>query len=146
MSCKEDISTLPIITGCPADDELVLFNNVEGGWSKYGNPTGYAWRVWGDLKNCFALSPIPPYDWQIGTSTSSLKPMKAGDISVTLDGTNGTRDLRGCNIQFARGGEIEYTTDVGDGSTFYSWNIDTGLFVLSTRAQLGELFRIVASR
>jgi hypothetical protein len=54
LSCKKDLSTLPILSGCPADDELVLFNNAVGGWNESGAVKGYGWRTWGDLKLCLA--------------------------------------------------------------------------------------------
>ena len=53
----------------------------------------------------------------------------------------------GYNIEFDRGGQPQYTTDPGDGSTYYSWNRATGAFaLLNGAAQLGERFRILPSR
>jgi hypothetical protein len=50
----------------------------------------------------------------------------------------------GYNVQFARGGLIQYTTAPPDGvSTYYSWNRTTGvLILLNGAAQPTEQFRI----
>jgi hypothetical protein len=89
-------------------------------------------------------------DWLIDpTVTSQFAPLADGDISVTLDGTNGNVDFRGYNIQFSRGGVTQNTTPLGDGSTHFYWNRTTGFFQLlggapaNGAAQTGELFRIM---
>lgn len=89
-------------------------------------------------------NPMPnPYDWRVGTITTSDAPLKEGDTTITLDGTNGTRDFRGYNIEFFRGSQPDYTTNPGDGSVFYSWNRILGLFtLLNGAAQLDEPMRI----
>lgn len=84
-----------------------------------------------------------PYDWIVGTITTSDAPLKADDTTITLDGTNGTRDFRGYNIEFFRSGQPDYTTNPGDGSVYYSWNRTTGEFtLLNGAASLGEQMRI----
>lgn len=86
---------------------------------------------------------LNPYDWRVGTITTEGSPLKAGDTEVTLDGTNGTRDFRGYNIEFYRGSQPDYTTNPGDGSVFYYWNRLTGRFaLLNGAAQLDEPMRI----
>jgi len=118
--------------------------------------------VWG-LKAQFVnggsggqVAPISPsgdnipnvLDWIIEATSSGTSPMKDGDRTVTLDGSNGTPDYRGYNINFFRGGVTQNTTPLGDGSTYYSWNRATAQFTLfgtapvNGAAQLGELFRI----
>ena len=52
--------------------------------------------------------------------------------------------FQGYNIQFTRNGITQYTTDVGDGSTFYTYDRTSGLLTLSDAANAGELFRIIA--
>ncbi|HEY8661075.1 MAG TPA: hypothetical protein VIL78_18730 [Hanamia sp.] len=81
-----------------------------------------------------------PYDWAIDVATSATEPMKAGDTSVTLD------TFIGYNIEFTRGGITQNTTNLGDGSSYYSFNRNTGLFTIYQAAALGELFRILPTR
>ena len=84
-----------------------------------------------------------PYDWIVAASTTSFAPLKVGDTTVALDGTNGTQDFRGYNIDFFRGGVTESTTSQGDGSTYYSWDRVTGRITLfNGAAALAERMRI----
>jgi hypothetical protein len=47
-SCGIEANTLPLLTGCPADNEYFLVMNAVG-----GKGSGkYARRAWVDLKNC----------------------------------------------------------------------------------------------
>lgn len=48
----------------------------------------------------------------------------------------------GWNLNFDRGGIAQNTTNVGDGSSYYGWDRDTGTFTLSPAAQASELFRL----
>lgn len=48
----------------------------------------------------------------------------------------------GYNISFDRGGQPQYTTDPGDGGSFFGWDRVTGLFTLFPAALDGEQFRI----
>lgn len=75
-----------------------------------------------------------PYDFIV--SGSSFIATGVSSITISL--------FIGYNIQFTRNGITQNTTDVGDGSTYYNWDRDTGLFTLSTAANAGELFRIIA--
>jgi hypothetical protein len=84
-----------------------------------------------------------PYDFIVSGVTSTGAPLKAGDTVVILDGTNGTQNFRGCNVEFYRGGQPNYTTNPLDGTVYYSWNPATGRFAISAEAQLGEQFRII---
>ena len=87
-------------------------------------------------------------DWKVSDTASGIAPLADQEGAVTLDGTGGMPDLRGFNIDFARGGVWQNTTPLGDGSTYYYWNKVTGLFQLlgglpaQGAAQLGELMRI----
>ncbi len=106
-----------------------IINGSGGGGSVIPTPTG------GSLPN--------PYDWIVGTITTADAPMKEGDESITLDGTGGTRDFRGYNIEFSRGNINEHTTTPPNGEAYYSWNRTTGEFVLlNGAAQLQETMRI----
>jgi len=81
-------------------------------------------------------------DWRVASTATPTAPLAIGQTVITFDGTNGYPDLRGYNIDFFRGGVVQYTTDPGDGSTYYSWNRYSGLFVVSAAAQLDEAMRI----
>lgn len=58
--------------------------------------------------------------------------------SVYLNGLGGRPDLRGYNVNFARNGTEQYTTNPGDGSQYFSWNSVTGLFQLLPLGAGGE--------
>lgn len=48
--CGIELKSLPLLSGCPANNEWVLFGNATGGLG-----AGlYARRLWGDLKACLA--------------------------------------------------------------------------------------------
>lgn len=61
-----------------------------------------------------------------------------GASSVYLNGVGGRPDLRGYDVDFARNGTVQYTTNPGDGSQYYSWNKVTGLFQLLPLGSGGE--------
>lgn len=83
-----------------------------------------------------------PLDWIVSGTATSTAPLATGDSTITLDGTGGLPDYRGYNIDFFRGGQPQYTTDPGDGSTFYYWSRVSGLFIIYGSAQAGEPMRI----
>lgn len=89
-----------------------------------------------------------PIDFIVANDTI----MVAGDITLNLDGSGGRPDFRGYNVEFARNGQPQYTTDPQDGSTYFGWNRTTGVFSLFGAppdlgaAQLTERFRISPSR
>jgi hypothetical protein len=82
-----------------------------------------------------------PYDFEVAASTSSSAPLADGESSVTLDGTNGTRDYRGFNLAFNRGG-IPQSTTTALGS-YYTWNRTTGQFTCTPAATLSEVFQLI---
>lgn len=73
-----------------------------------------------------------PLDFQV--SASSVIP--TGSSSLTINA------FIGWNLNFDRGGLAQNTTNIGDGSSYYSWNRDTGLFTCSPAATADELFRL----
>jgi hypothetical protein len=73
-----------------------------------------------------------PYDFEV-TGTSFIA---TGETSVTIS------EFIGLNVNFRRGGVSQNTTNLGDGSSYYSWNIVTGVFTIYPAATAGELFRI----
>lgn len=98
------------------------------------------------IKNTAPTSSSPDsIDWKVDVAASGLAPLADGDAGVTLDGTGGMPDLRGYNINFFRGGIIQYTNDPEDGSTYYSWDKVTGILLLLgpiPEASLTEQMRI----
>jgi len=48
----------------------------------------------------------------------------------------------GWNLQFDRNGITQNTTDVGDGSSYYTWTRATATFIASVALQEGELVRL----
>lgn len=48
--CEVELSSLPLLSGCPANNEWVLFGNATGGQGA----GGYARRLWSDIKACLA--------------------------------------------------------------------------------------------
>lgn len=92
-----------------------------------------------------SVSPTPssgslpfPYDWEIGSTSSSTEPLADGESSVVLS------TFIGYNIEFTRGGITQNTTNTG--ASYYLWNRDTGLFQCFPAATLSELFRILPTR
>lgn len=73
-----------------------------------------------------------PYDFEVTASSF----IATGEDSVTIS------EFIGLNVNFRRGGVSQNTTNLGDGSSYYSWNIVTGLFTIYPAATAGELFRI----
>ena len=83
MACTIDESSLPILTGCPADNELIVVANAAGGLDANGMYTvGYARRYWGDMRKC-AVSAIQfkHLEFTIGNPGS---PMSNGDTELTI--------------------------------------------------------------
>lgn len=93
----------------------------------------------------------------LGTSGGSISPISGGSsaLPLTLDfivsgssqiPTGGTTlslpTFIGFPVNFSRGGTAQYTTNPGDGSSYFSWDIVTGIFSCSPAASVGEQFRI----
>jgi hypothetical protein len=86
-------------------------------------------------------NPIPggssatePLDFIVNATDS---PILAGQSTIVLP------QFIGYNLEFHRGGQPQYTTNPGDGTTYYFWNKVTGVFSIFGPAQLNEPFRIV---
>ena len=75
-------------------------------------------------------SPIP-YQFEVDANTSFI-----------IDGQASKKitSFKGYNLIFVRNGVTQYTTDIGDGSSYYSWSKSTGNFVCYPTATTGELF------
>ena len=62
---------------------------------------------------------------------------------IVTDGTGLTiPSFVGWNLMFSRGGIEQSTVNLGDGSSYCSWNRDTGTFACSPAASEGEQFII----
>lgn len=84
MACTIDESSLPILTGCPGINELIVVENAVGGLDANGMyTTGYARRYWKDLAACAVQAIRYFFDgFVIGQGGS---PMNPGDITLTLN-------------------------------------------------------------
>jgi hypothetical protein len=138
--------------GATSDDEnREIANYLIWLCGKYGMQAQF---TLGDTSGGGSLTPgggstlLNPIDWEVGATADTNAPLADQESTVTLDGTNGMFDLRGYNIQFARGGVTQYTTPPPDGvSTYYSWNRTTAvLTLLNGAAQLTEQMRIYPSK
>jgi hypothetical protein len=96
-----------------------------------------------------SVIPIPsgggtPNDIDFIVSSTSV--IATDDTFVYFDGSGGRPDLRGYDIDFYRGGLVQYTTQQPFDATYYRWNNITGLFQLfptvGGQASEGESFRI----
>lgn len=74
-----------------------------------------------------------PLDFIVNSTDT---PILAGESSIFIP------QFVGWDIGFNRGGQPQYTTNPGDGTTYYYWNKLTGLFTMYTAANLGEQLRI----
>lgn len=83
MACTLDESALPILTGCPGDNELIVVENAIGGLDANGMlTTGYARRYWKDLKNC-AVAAVK-FMFQQFVVGQGGSPIAAGGSVITL--------------------------------------------------------------
>lgn len=83
MACTIDESALPILTGCPGSNELIVVENAIGGLDANGMLTvGYARRYWRDLANC-AVAAIQ-FFFQQFTVGQGGSPIAPGGTTITL--------------------------------------------------------------
>lgn len=125
MSCQADeLSSLPLLNGCPADDEWFLVGNAVGG----EGIGGYARRTWADIKACI-FSRIDPY---IGV-------VDRGQATDPVSGTDTftTAELAGLGAR--HNGEIQIVyaevlrSNFGENASFtYTDNGGTGTIVLNS--------------
>lgn len=87
MACQTDLAGLPLLSGCPADNEWFLVGNAIGGQDINGQFTiGYARRLWGDLRKCAVASIKFKFtQFTIGQSGSLMNP---GDTQLILNFSN----------------------------------------------------------
>lgn len=84
MACQTDLAGLPLLSGCPADNEWFLVGNAVGGLDINGQFTiGYARRLWGDIRKCAVSSIKFKFtEFIIGQSGSLMNP---GDTQLVLN-------------------------------------------------------------
>lgn len=84
MACTLDESALPILTGCPGPNELIVVGNAVGGVDPNGNYTvGYGRRYWSAIAAC-AVAAIKFFFQQfvVGQGGSPIAP---GGLVITLN-------------------------------------------------------------
>lgn len=123
MGCTIDESALPILTGCPGPNELIVVGNAVGGLDQNGGfTTGYARRYYRDMMNCILQGvTFVPVQFIIGTGGSLLPP---GGTTFTISQTNVIKDsiifsLDGGLLDRDDSTQISYHLDYAtDGSGF----------------------------
>lgn len=84
MACTIDESSLPILTGCPGSNELIVVENAVGGLDANGMYTiGYARRYWKDLAAC-AVAAVK-FMFQQFTVGQGGSPIAPGESVITLN-------------------------------------------------------------
>src|ERR1700743_2886684 len=101
MPCQIDESSLPILTGCPGSNELIVVGNAVGGLDANGTYTiGYGRRTIGSLISCFLNNLVfVPLQFTIGQQGS---PMIAGQTTLIISQPNIIQD----SVMFVLGGSI----------------------------------------
>jgi hypothetical protein len=91
MACTIDESALPILTGCPGQNELVVVANAVGGLDANGNFTvGYGRRTIGSLISCFLSNLVfVPLQFTVGQPGS---PMTSGQTVLIITQPNIIQD------------------------------------------------------
>lgn len=117
MACTIDESALPILTGCPGPNELVVVGNAVGGLDANGNYTvGYGRRTMGSLISCFLNNLIfVPLQFTIGQSGS---PMIAGQTVLIITQANIVQD----SIMVVLGGVVLDRNDSSQVSYIINYN------------------------
>lgn len=77
--CSKEIGTLPLLTGCPADDEWFFVGNAVGGFSTYG----YGRRAYSEIRNCLAS-----YFFGVGIKTITGAQLDSENIYLNSDLVN----------------------------------------------------------
>lgn len=86
MACGVELSALPLLAGCPGNNEWFLVGNATGGQGD----GKYARRLYSDLKNCIASDiTFIPLQFEIGQAGS---PMPAGETGLVISVNNPIED------------------------------------------------------
>lgn len=79
MACQTEINGLPILTGCPADTEVLLVMNATAA----GNTGGYGLRYIKDVRQCWLQKLVFGFlQFTVGQGGS---PISVGDTVITID-------------------------------------------------------------
>ena len=117
----------------PAHEDILPISNYLISICKFSDKAEANMGSGGALPIVLGTASPSALDWIISASST---PLATGETSVTLT------QFIGYDINFIRGSLTQYTTNPGDGSTYYSWNKTSGLFTISSAASLGEQMRI----
>lgn len=109
--CGIELSDVPLLSGCPANNEWVLFGNATGG---SGNG-GYARRLWSDLKACLAGT-FNPLVFIVGRGQAT-DPI-AGQSTWTHDSLKNLGANNGNLIQFIMDNGIWTNYGLGQNMTY----------------------------
>lgn len=122
--CDIDFQALPKLSGCPGDNEQFLVGNAIGGLDASGGlTTGYAIRIWKDIRQC-ALKGIVFTKLQFYVGTSQ---MNGGDTVLTINVANILVDsvfitLDGPEIPYNDPLEVSYTTAYSASKVIITFN------------------------
>lgn len=108
MACTIDLSQLPSLAGCPADNEWFLVGNATGGLDVNGNYTvGYGRRTYSALVNC-----IVGKIFGVGTEVITGAQLNGSNQYINA-GMIGSLDVfyNGLNRFLLRGSEWDYVTN-----------------------------------
>lgn len=87
-NCGVDYASLPLLAGCPANDETILVGNAEN-----GKGTGkYARRTYGDVKDCISSGITISFDKLNFTVGDTGAPIEEGDTDLIITVTNPIED------------------------------------------------------
>lgn len=89
MACGQEISGLPVLTGCPGDAEYVFMVGASGG----AGAGGYALRSWLSLKNClldqiFGTGILPIDGSQLDGSNQYMNSDLINQLVIFYNGIN----------------------------------------------------------
>jgi hypothetical protein len=124
--CELDFSSLPILTGCPGNNETFLVGNAIGGLDVNGMPTvGYARRMWSDMLKC-VLSGLT---WFFSQSTVGQvgSVIADGSTQIVLSVPNFISD----SLAIFLGGGMLPRNDNTQISYTYVYNSGTGVLTIT---------------
>jgi hypothetical protein len=126
LACTIDESSLPILTGCPGPNELVVVANAVGGLDQNGNfSVGYGRRTIGSLITCFLNNIVfVPLQFTIGQAGS---PMTVGQTVLIITQPNIIQDS--VNVFLNQGlldrdddTQVSYSLSYGTGNITITFN------------------------
>jgi len=126
LACTIDESSLPILTGCPGPNELVVVGNAVGGLDANGGySVGYGRRTIGSLITCFLNNLVfVPLQFTIGQAGS---PMTVGQTVLIITQPNIIQDS--VNVFLNQGlldrdddTQVSYSLSYGTGNVTITFN------------------------